>query len=102
MEALSQFSKLHLSCGAEEETLTHIFQCKNLQMTQTRAECIEVIKKAFQITNFPAKVAGPFLEMAQCLSNNRDRIMREKICLWLLRPLRTNKGWANIYCLEGF
>ena len=43
-------------CGAEEETLTHIFQCKESQMTSTRHESIEVMKKTLQGINCPAQV----------------------------------------------
>ena len=59
-------------CGDEDETLTHLFQCRASQMVQIREKSIAVMKKALQSTNVPTQVAGPFLEMVQCVSDYRD------------------------------
>ena len=79
-------------CGVEEETLTHIFQCKESQMASTRQESIEVMKKTLQGTNGPDQVMGPYLEMIQSISNDREVELTGNICLIVAEAVEDKKG----------
>ena len=58
-------------CGAEEETLEHIFQCANKQMCKTRQEGLDMVKKTLQGIRCPDQVARPFVEALKCLSGGK-------------------------------
>ena len=49
-------------CGAEEETLEHIFQCTNKQMCKVWNESLEMVRKTLQGIRCPDQVALPFVE----------------------------------------
>ena len=67
-------------CQAEEETLLHLFQCRDPQMEKTRTESIAIMKKILQSTNVPTQVAGPFVEMVQGLSDDKDVTLTCQTC----------------------
>ena len=59
-------------CGAEEETLEHIFQCANKQMCKVRNESLEMVMRTLQGIRCPDQVARPFVEALECLSKGID------------------------------
>ena len=67
-------------CGAEEETLLHLFQCRDPQMEKTRTESIAIMTKILQSTNVPKHVAGTFVEMVHSLSTDKDITLTSQKC----------------------
>ena len=59
-------------CGAEEETLEHIFQCKHKQMSKVRDESFEIVTKTLQGIRCPDKVIRTFVEALRCLCEGKD------------------------------
>ena len=82
--------------------MTYIFQCRDPQMTQTRAELIEFIKKALQSTNVPDQVAGPFVEMVRFVSDDRDIIMTGKICHLVAKVIEDQQRFDKNLLIRGF
>ena len=50
-----------LCCGTDEETLEHIFQCKNKQMSKVRNENLEMVTKTLKGIRCPDQVIRPFV-----------------------------------------
>ena len=71
--------------------MTHIFQCKEYQMTSNMHEIIEVMKKTLQGINCPSQVMGPYLEMIQSISNDREVEMAGNICTIVAEAVEDQK-----------
>ena len=69
-EKMSQ-EKAFQCCEYEEDTLEHIFQCEDTQVSKARKECFEVMEKIMQYTG-PPQVARPFLETLRCICEGRN------------------------------
>ena len=59
-------------CGAEEETLEHIFQCTNKHMCKVQNEKIEMVMKTLKGIRCPDQVVRPFVEALKCLNKGKD------------------------------
>ena len=59
-------------CGAEEETLEHIFQCKQKKMIKVRDESFEMVTKTLQGIRCPDQVIRHFVEALRCLCEGKD------------------------------
>ena len=66
-------------CGADDETLEHIFQFTNKQMCKVRNEIFEMVTKTLQGIRCPDQVVCPFVEALKCLSEGKDITITERI-----------------------
>ena len=89
-------------CRAEEETLLHLFQCRYPQMEKTRTENIATMKKILQSTSVPTKVAGPFLEMVQSLSDDKDVTLTCQTCPMVVEAIADQQKIGKYLMLRVF
>ena len=54
-------------CGEEEETLEHIFQCKDKKMSKVRGENLVLVAKILKGIKCPYQVICTFFETLRCL-----------------------------------
>ena len=94
--------KCCLCCRADEETLLHLFQCKDPQMEKTRTESIAIMKKILQSTNVPKQVAGPFLEMVHSLSTDKDITVTCHTCPMVAEAIEDQRQIGKYLMLRVF
>ena len=61
-KAMMAQERVCMCCGAEDETLEHIFQCKNKQMSIVNNENLEMVTKTLKGIRCPDQVIRPFVE----------------------------------------
>ena len=89
-------------CGDEEETLTHLFQCKAPKVVKVREESIAVMKKVLQSTNAPSQMTGPFLELVQNVSGDNDVTLTGQICPVVSEAIADQQKIGKHLMIRGF
>ena len=82
--------------GAAEETTTHMFQCREPMMKETRDASFKTLKKYYQQHDIPAITYVPLVKLLWLSSNKNKMSMKESVSPSHGMQLKAKHHWELI------
>jgi len=88
--------------GVEEETTTHMFQCRKPTMKEVRATAFKTLEKYYYQHNIPAIEYVPLIKLLW-LSSNKNKIqMSESVSLTVQTAVESQTSLGTDFTLRGY
>ena len=89
-------------CGAEEETTTHMFQCRETTMKEVQATAFKTLKKYYHQHNIPTIAYVPLIKLLWLSSNKKTVDMKESVLPTVWTAVKSQTSLGIDFTLWGY